>query len=348
VISYRQALPFRVALSFDDSGSKATGRYQGATTFSFDNWLTLNDLFYVTLRRDIGSGGQAGVHGTHGNVAHYSLPYGYWLLGTTVSNNRYHQTVAGINQSYIYSGKSSDMEVKLSRLVYRDASRKTSLAIRAFRRESSNFIEDTEIEIQRRIVGGFELSANHREFIGSTTLDINLAYKRGTGAFGSQPSPEEWSNEGTSRMQLSTLDANLSAPFKAWEQGFRYTGVLRAQVNHSRLTPQDRFAIGGRYTVRGFDGEASLSAERGLLLRNELAVLWGDSGQEIYAGLDYGRVSGPSAPLLIGTSLSGAVIGLRGAIKGLQYDIFLGRPLHKPEGFRSAKAVAGFSLNYSF
>jgi hemolysin activation/secretion protein len=348
VVSYKQAVPIRLALSLDDSGSKATGRYQGGATLSLDNLLTLNDLFYVSLNNDLGSGGQQGSHGTHGRTVHYSVPYGYWLLGATASNSNYYQTVAGANQDYVYSGNSSTMEVRLSRLVYRDAARKTTLSAKAFRRESSNFIDDTEIQNQRRVVGGFELGINHREFIGNATLDLNLAYKRGTGAFGAQPAPEELTGEGTSRMKLTTLDANLSAPFKVWDQNLRYTGQLRAQFDHSRLTPQDRFAIGGRYSVRGFDGETSLSAERGVVWRNELAVALSSSGQEVYAGVDYGRVGGPSAPLLIGTSLSGAVLGLRGGYKNLQYDLYLGRPLHKPEGFQTASATAGFSLSLVF
>jgi hemolysin activation/secretion protein len=347
VISYQQALPFRVSLSADDSGSKATGKFQGGITLSYDHWLTLNDLFYVSLNRDLG-GGLAGERGTHGDTAHYSVPYGYWLLGVTASNNSYRQAVAGINQTYVYSGTSSNMEVKLSRLVYRDAARKTTLAVRAFKRTSNNFIDDTEVEVQRRVVGGYELSAGHREFMGGATLDLNLAYKRGTGAFGSLPAPEESFGEGTSRMRLTTLDANLSAPFKAAGQSFRYTGVLRAQANYTPLTPQDRFAIGGRYTVRGFDGESSLSAEHGWLWRNELALALGGSGQEIYAGLDHGRVGGPSSEFLVGRSLTGAVIGLRGAIQNLQYDVFVGQPVRKPTGFQSADTTAGISLNYSF
>lgn len=49
-----------------------------------------------------------------------------------------------------------------------------------------------------------------------------------------------------------------------------YSGLIRAQWNRTPLTPQDRFAIGGRYTVRGFDGETSLMGERGWLLRNDI------------------------------------------------------------------------------
>ncbi|CAN5768317.1 hypothetical protein BH11PSE7_BH11PSE7_30950 [soil metagenome] len=95
VISYRQAQPLRLSVSADDSGTRATGRYQGAVTFSYDKWLTLNDLFYLSLNHDLGhnlghhvNSGNADNHGTSGGTLHYSLPLGYWLLGTTVSRNR--------------------------------------------------------------------------------------------------------------------------------------------------------------------------------------------------------------------------------------------------------------------
>lgn len=45
VIAYKQSLPFHLTLGLDDSGSKATGRLQGSATFSWDNVLTLNDMF---------------------------------------------------------------------------------------------------------------------------------------------------------------------------------------------------------------------------------------------------------------------------------------------------------------
>ena len=349
VISYRQPFPFRLSLSADDSGSKSTGKYQGGLTLSYDNWWTLNDLFYISLNRDLGGGvGADGERGTFGNTVHYSVPLGYWLVGATGSNSSYRQSVAGATQTFVYKGTSSNLELKVSRLVYRDAARKTTLSLRAFQRTSNNFIDDTEVDVQRRRVGGFEAGVSHREFIGAGTLDANLAYKRGTGAFGSLPAPEEAFDEGTSRLRITTADLSFNTPFKALDQRLRYTGMLRAQFNHTRLTPQDRFAIGGRYTVRGFDGESSLSAERGWLLRNELSAALGGSGQEVYAGLDYGRVGGPSSELLVGRILAGAVLGLRGSVKALQYDVFVGKPVSKPTGFKNASATAGFSLNYSF
>ena len=131
-------------------------------------------------------------------------------------------------------------------------------------------------------------------------------------------------------------------------QRLRYQGTWRAQWNRTPLVPQDRFSIGGRYTVRGFDGESVLMAERGFLIRNDLSLALGQSGQELYLGVDHGRVGGPSAELLVGRHLTGAVIGLRGNYKQLNYDVFVGGPLDKPENFQTHHRTAGFNLTLSF
>ena len=65
-----------------------------------------------------------------------------------------------------------------------------------------------------RRTGGWELGLNHREYLGASTLDMNLAYRRGTGAFRAMPAPEEDFGEGTSRMQVITADAQWLIPFQ--------------------------------------------------------------------------------------------------------------------------------------
>lgn len=353
VVKYIQSKKWRVSLSLDDSGTQATGRNQAGTTLSLDNPFGLNDLFYVNASHSINSHFLSEpAYGTEAQTVHYSLPYGYWLLAFTASNSQYHQSVAGANQDYVYAGKTNNAEAKLSRLIYRDQSRKTTVAVKAFRREARNFIEDTEVPVQHRVVGGWEGSLNHKEFIGDATLEGTLAYKRGTGGYGSIPATEEQFGEGTSRMKLYTAELSLNAPFKLGDQKLRYSGLIRAQWNNTPLTPQDRFAIGGRYTVRGFDGETSLLGDRGMLIRNDIgwALPWkdGQSGAEMYVGADYGQVGGRSTVDLLGRHLAGAVIGVRGSWSKLSYDFFVGAPISKPQGYRTAKVTAGFNLNASF
>lgn len=347
VIAWTQGMPFRLNLTADDGGSKYTGKYQGSLTFSYDHWWTLNDLFYVSFNHDLG-GGYRGSKGTRGYTVHYEVPYKYWLLGFTSSSHAYHQSVAGANQTYIYSGTSENSEARLTRLLYRDAVRKSSAYLRAWGRGSTNLIDDTEVEVQRRRMGGWELGLSHREFINAMTLDATLAYRKGTGMFASLPAPEEAFGEGTSRPSLVTLDAQLSLPFEWGSERLRYASAWRGQWNQTPLVAQDRFSIGGRYTVRGFDGETTLMGDRGWLVRNELAWAQERTAQELYLGLDYGEVGGQSARLLAGQHLVGTVLGVRGAYQGLSWDMFVGRPLSKPAGFRTAQNTAGFSLSWAY
>ena len=287
VIRYQQALPFRITLSVDDGGSRATGKRQGTATLSGDNLLTLNDLFYFSVNHDLTS--DSDQHGTRGHTLHYSLPFDYWLVTATTRKNNYHQSVAGANQTFNYSGESSRSELKIYRLMYRDAVRKTSLSLQAYLNTSHNYIDDTEIEVQQRRMAGWQANLIHKEFIGSATLDADLAYRRGTGLFSAMPAPEETFDEGTARPEIITLALSLSQPFTLGEQRLRYNGSWRGQWNKTPLIVQDRFSIGGRYTVRGFDGELTLSSERGWVLRNELGLALGRSGQELYLGFDYGQ-----------------------------------------------------------
>jgi hemolysin activation/secretion protein len=71
-------------------------------------------------------------------------------------------------------------------------------------------------------------------------------------------------------------------------------------------------------------------------------------GAELYLGIDYGEVGGPTADLLIGRRLAGAALGVRGAVRQLHYDIFVGTPLKKPGGFVAANFTGGPSLSLNF
>lgn len=343
VVTWRQEQRLRLHLGWDDGGSRSTGKHQGSATLSLDHALALNDLFYLTLQRDLGHDG-AMPHGTRALSLHYSLPLGHWLLGFNASRQRYHQTAPGPWQDTVYSGWSAGQDVRLSRAIHRSAQSRTTLSLKAFARQASNLVDDQELLSQRRRVGGWELGLGHRAYLGDAVLDLDLAHRRGTGVFGARPAFEEPSGKGTSRFRLTSLEAGWQFPFELAGRSWRYSGQWRAQFHHTPLTPQDRFAIGGRYTVRGFDGESSLSADSGWLVRNEVTTALGASGASLFLGLDQGEVRGPSGALLIGKRLTGAVVGLRGALGGMQYEFFIGAPVSKPQGFRTSNTTAGFQL----
>lgn len=346
VVSWTQAMPFRLNLSLDDAGTRSTGRHLAAVTFSYDHWWTLNDLFYLSFSDAVFEHGRG--RGNRSNTMHYSLPLRDWLVSLTHSDSDYQQTVAGANAPVVYSGSSSNEEITIGRLLYRDGIRKTSGSLRLWVREARNYINGDEQGQQHRRTAGWEFALAHREQIGDASLDGNLSWRRGTGAGGSLRAPEESYGEGSSRMQILRADALLSLPFRVGTQALRYSAGMRAQWNFTPLTPQDRFAIGGRYTVRGFDGESLLIGDRGWLLRQDIGWSLASRNSELYAGIDTGRVGGPSTDSLAGRQLTGAVAGIRGGAGNVSWDWFIGCPLHKPDGFHTAAVTTGFSLNASF
>ncbi|GHD57845.1 ShlB/FhaC/HecB family hemolysin secretion/activation protein [Jeongeupia chitinilytica] len=351
VIAIKRGKPWKVVATLDDTGSHATGKLQAGVSLSLDNPLGLNDLLNIgyTHDADVNRGGL----GTLGKSMYYSVPWGYWTLTATANESRYHQTIAGVAQDFVSSGISDNMAVRVSRLVYRDQSTQFSLQAQTGKRISHSFIDDTEIEVQRRANSFAEVGFNYRRFWGQAQLDLTGAWRKGVPWFGAmQDFPAEGDNVPTFYYQLQSVDATLVLPFRVADVPLQYTGTFHGQTTRDALYFTDDLSIGSRFTVRGFDGESSLTAEKGFYWRNELGVPLWRSGQSLYVGLDYGQVYGPNAIHLPGTKLAGAVLGLRGGSGGVagsvSYDVFVGWPLYRPEGFGDGKPTTGFQLVYQY
>jgi len=352
VIERTQRRFWRLGAWLDDSGTESTGRYQSGVMLALDNPTSLSDLFYLTASRDLGFAGRKSSKSLAG---HYSVPLGWWLVGVTASDYDYHQTVAGYSRDFLYAGKSRSLDLQLSRVLHRNATSKTTASWDVLVKESHNFINDTEVVSQQRRTSAWRLGLAHRHYIGAATLDAGVSYQRGTRWFGALPAWEESYEDATYATALSkilTWQAGLNAPFTLGKQQLSYNIQYRRQMSNTPLTPQDEFAIGNRWSVRGFDGERTLSASRGWTLQNTLAWRTPLPAQELYLGADYGEVAGHSTTNteLLGRHLAGGVAGLRGGIAptNLSYDLFAGIPLSKPAGFKTDPVTFGFSLNWNY
>ena len=74
-------------------------------------------------------------------------------------------------------------------------------------------------------------------------------------------------------------------------------------------------------------------------------------GVQAYATLDAGRTTTPGQENAY--RLTGMAIGLRGSHQvldtyPLQWDVFVGKPLARPDGFMTAQHTAGFALRAEF
>ncbi|MBI4997206.1 MAG: ShlB/FhaC/HecB family hemolysin secretion/activation protein [Rhodocyclales bacterium] len=348
VITLKQTKPWRVGFTADDGGSRATGRNQGSASIALDNQLGLNDLLSASVNGDLWN--DRDTRGTEGYGLNYSLPWGWWTASLNAGSSRYRQTVRGINQSFESSGESTSGDLRLQRVVHRGQAQKTSLYLRLQTRAQRSAVNGVDLVTQHRQTTAVELGAVHRHHFGTTQLDLTLAHREGVPWFGGQEDVP--GATATCRYRVNTLDVALLVPFRIADRALRWNSALRAQQTSDTLYAVDYFSIGNRYTVRGFDGEQGLAAERGLYWRNDIEAPLGDGRNTLYLGLDAGRVEGPGTANLPGRSLAGAAVGLRGAHTrneiALSFDLFAGWALHRPAGLTTARPSAGFQLSLQY
>lgn len=347
VITRHQPRIWRIGLDMDDAGQQETGRYQGTATLWLDNPLSLSDTFFISGTHDLKF---AGRKNSRSLSTYYAIPFGYWLWSITASESDYTQTVAGFDADTRYRGTQKNLGMQVSRVLYRNGSQKNTLSYDVLTRESRQYINDTETDVQRTTTSAWRIGFTHRHYIENATLDAGINWQRGTRWFGAQPVPGEEYGEATGLGKILTWNASLLIPFTLRGQSFHFSTEFQRQISSTPLTSLEQFSVGNRWTVRGFDGERTLSANNGEYSRNELVWQTPVSQQSLYIGVDYGVVGGHGAEYLPGRHLAGGVLGLRGNINrtGFSYDVFTGRPLSKPDGFKTSAATSGFSVSWRY
>lgn len=395
LIDYTQHRRLRGSLSIDDSGSKSTGKYQSVATLSLDNLANYNDLFYLSFGRDLGNQinddkdhPSDKSKGSKNYGIGYVIPIKSSVLQLNANRYSYHQTVAGSTQDYIYGGTSRGYNAKLSHLVHRDAHSKSHVYAGGYAKSQQSDIDGTLIDVQTRKTAGYLFGMSHETTFGKRanhSLSTDISYKRGTAAFNALPSPEELFDEGSARVGIYQLNSNLTSRYGPILGNkplpIIHSTTLKAQYATDSLTPDLKMAIGGRYTVRGFDGERSLSADNGILVRQDISfypsflnkqsannhsttinqnnIRNSQASHAIYLGMDAGYITNHDKSqnkLLLGQHLAGAFIGIKGHYTpntnnpylSFNYDIFTSKAISEPAGFSNKDWVSGVSLGMSF
>jgi hemolysin activation/secretion protein len=347
VLTLSRARPWRASLSADNSGTPATGAWQGGLHLSWDNPLGWSDQLSAGVNHDLTAFRKKS--GTRAQSLTYSAPFGYWTFSSSWSQNDYQQRIADTRHDLYASGFTRNMELRVGYLCYRNQTRKETLQFRTGHRASRSYLNGTELDIQRRNNSFAELSLIHTQALGRAQLDVIASHRQGVPWFGAQSDLETGTASApTFYYRLQTLDATLVAPLAIGGRRLRYTVTLRGQHSSNALYGTEHFTLGNPWTVRGFDGDHTLAAERGAFLRNDLegpltrSTSW-------YLGLDAGRIENAQPRPLPGRSLAGMVLGLKGSFKNrVTFNLFAGGPLHKPRTVRTPWPVVGVNARCQF
>lgn len=350
-LTIKQDKPVHGSISIDNSGLESTGVYQGSFTSSFDQVFRANDTFTMSLSGDLSGSGS--IKGTRAASLNYVIPHGKDTFSLSFSKSRYHQTIQSNPYDFTYSGKSTTMKAKWNHVWSRTQREKRAFDISISTRHNHRFVNDMEIPVQALRTTSMEFGVSNRKYIGNATLYSRLGFQWGIGALGAQPEHKASVAMGgpTSRYHMWLVDVDYRKPFIMGHRPASFTSSFHGQwvQGGKRVYSVDTINIGNRYSIYGFDGEYTLIGDSGWYVRNEVSSVIPRLNTEVYLGLDVGAVYGKSTEALVGKTIAGTALGVRGNYaSGLLFDAFVSTPLYKPQGYHTKKFYSGFTIGYRF
>ncbi|HDT1381855.1 TPA: ShlB/FhaC/HecB family hemolysin secretion/activation protein [Klebsiella aerogenes] len=338
VINTQRKKKWSLRASYNNFGEQSTGsELIGGTSYLY-NVTGLSDLFYLA-----GTGSQTG--GYKNVSTYYSVPFGYYDLSLYYSKSKSHQGIDIGAYTFDYIGKTEYFSLKGNRMLYRNVNSKLSASAELIRRKYDYTLGGTELVLQKRDMGNVRLGVNYKRNFTGAALDSTVTWQRFTKAFGGTDTPDMRTGTVSKESQIVNLNVNYVKWLTMLPVNAYYELNFGAQYSPDNLTLQDQFTIGDRWSVRGFQNSDGIYGNKGFFLQNTLNAVTGYKGLIPYIGADYGQIIGklPSQNLS-GKKIMGGILGVKGAVRALEYDASVSAPFIYPNNLD----VDEYKLNFNF
>ncbi len=249
-----------VGISYDNSGSKSTGVYNTTYSINKDNLFSLNDNIGFSQIKSSRS---------ETNMLNFSAPFGYYLFRYSDSSNKFTSFAGGSR----FDGRSTNHDISLSRLIYRDKKHEVNLNTNLnFRNQNSKVNDITTINSQRLSTG--RIGADYIvRFKNDLVISTGLTYSKGLKIHGAINDKEKFGaviqkDAPKAQFHKISYNFNLFKPFKYLNYNLQANGQ---HSNYALHSSELIFVGGGEHTVRGlqYDG---ISGSKGGYIRNDLSA----------------------------------------------------------------------------
>ncbi|KAF1032393.1 MAG: Hemolysin transporter protein ShlB [Pseudomonas sp.] len=307
--------PWRAGVSYSNDGQRSTGAQQAGTTFDWDNPLGLADQLSLRAGHDVVSDT---TKNSRNAMLNYNLPFGWWNFTYTYSESEYQSQAIANGFNFKQSGDSQNHQVRLERVIYRDAVSKTSLSTGVSSLNTHNYIEDSKLALSSNRISEAEFGITHGRRVGNAFVNIDLGMQHGIGAFDAQGNPGIKPGQPDARYRKYTATVSYLQPFKLWDESFSFSSLMTGQRSADVLYGPQRTSLGGQSSIRGYKDQ-SLAGDSGGYWHNDLRwsrpVTWNwlhpvfaeygstlgyDQGvisHSRYSAEQHGRMSGDSVEL---------------------------------------------------
>ncbi|WP_416772944.1 ShlB/FhaC/HecB family hemolysin secretion/activation protein [Pseudomonas sp. RHF3.3-3] len=258
--------PWRVGLSRHNDGQRSTGEQQWGTSLDWDNPLGLADQLSLRAGHDAISDHQKT---SRNAMFYYNLPFGWWNLSYTYSESEYRSLAKASGFDFKQTGDSQNHQLKLERVIYRDAMSKTSLNTGVSYLRTNNFIEDSKLAVSSNRISEAQFGINHGRRIGGAFVNVDLGMQNGIGAFDAQANHDPKPGQADARYRKYTATVSYLQPFKLWGESFSFSSLMTGQRSEDVLFSPQRMSLGGQSSIRGYKDQ-TLAGDSGGYWRNDL------------------------------------------------------------------------------
>jgi len=259
--------PWRAGLSRSNDGQRSTGEQQLGASFDWDSPLGLADQFSLRGGHDIVSNQE---QNSRNAMLYYNLPFGWWNLSYTYSESDYRSLAQANGFNFQQTGDSQNHQLKLERVIYRDAVSKTSLNTGLTYLRTNNFIEGSKLAQSSNRLSEAQFGINHGRRVGSAFVNLDLGMQDGISAFDAQDNgPNFTRGLPDARYRKYTATLSYLQPFKLWGESFSFSSVMTGQRSQDVLFSSQRMSLGGLSSIRGYKDQ-TLSGDSGGYWRNDL------------------------------------------------------------------------------
>lgn len=333
----------RVSLGYNNFGQESTGEGQGSIGFEQDNLLGINDLIVFNASKDVHPhSGEKLSENVSGSIF---LPYGYYTVSGSMRRSKYLSRIHGVNQDFTTNGVSTQNDINIDRVVFRDQNSKLSFGTGMTFKDQENYLENAFLSASSQNLSIINVRANYTLTAMSALWMTEVGYSHGIDIFGASKDASGIFYD-TPRAQFDRVTASLAVykPFEVKGNYFNYNFSLNGQYSNDHLYSSEQIGVGGFYSIRGFK-EDNLFGDSGVYARNEISYELPQFIQDPiynefmgslkpYAAFDYGYArqrGGRDAAGGRGEGyMSGYAIGLRNNSEKLDFDLSYSKSIVHP------------------
>ncbi|WP_433861189.1 ShlB/FhaC/HecB family hemolysin secretion/activation protein [Pseudomonas thivervalensis] len=258
--------PWRAGLSRHNDGQKSTGEQQWGASLDWDSPLGLADQLALRGGHDAVSDHQKT---SRNGMLYYNLPFGWWNLSYTYSQSEYRALGQANGFNFKQSGDSQNHQMRLERVVHRDAVSKTSLNTGLLYLRTNNFIEDSKLAESSNRISEAQFGINHGRRVGNAFVNLDLGLQQGIGALDAQGDHEPDPGVPDARYRKYTATLSYLQPFMLGGESFSFSSLMTGQRSEDVLFSPQRMSLGGLSSIRGYKDQ-TLSGDSGGYWRNDL------------------------------------------------------------------------------